>query len=137
MVILDTNVLSAAMGEDAVIVGWLDRQPRTSIWTTSITVFEIRYGLSTMPVGRRRTLQENEFTRVLEHDLDRRVLPFNHEAAEEAAALMAIRRRRGRLGESRDTMIAGIALAQRATLATRNVRHFGDLNVPVVDPWSA
>src|SRR5437588_12156204 len=118
MVILDTNVLSAAMGEDPAIVGWLDRQPRTSIWTTAITVFEIRYGLLTMPVGRRRTLQENEFTRVLEHDLDRRVLPFNHEAAEEAAALMATRRRRGRLGESRDTMIAGIALAQRATLAT-------------------
>ena len=34
-------------------------------------------------------------------------------------------------------MIAGIALAQRATLATRNVRHFADLSVPVVDPWSA
>jgi predicted nucleic acid-binding protein len=34
-------------------------------------------------------------------------------------------------------MIAGIALAQRATLATRNVRHFDDLAVSVVDPWRA
>jgi len=34
-----------------------------------------------------------------------------------------------------DTQIAGIALARRATLATRNVRHFADLKVPVVNPW--
>jgi predicted nucleic acid-binding protein len=37
----------------------------------------------------------------------------------------------------RDTQIAGIALARRATIATRNLRHFSDLKVPVVDPWSA
>ena len=35
----------------------------------------------------------------------------------------------------RDTQIAGIALSRRATLATRNTRHFQDLRVPVVDPW--
>ena len=50
---------------------------------------------------------------------------------------MASRHRAGRSVEPRDTMIAGIALAQRATLATRNVRHFDDLTVPVVDPWRA
>jgi predicted nucleic acid-binding protein len=43
----------------------------------------------------------------------------------------------GRASEWRDTMIAGIALAQRATLATRNLRHFNDLAVPVVNPWHA
>jgi predicted nucleic acid-binding protein len=35
----------------------------------------------------------------------------------------------------RDTQIAGIALARRTTLATRNVRDFADLKVPVVNPW--
>ena len=34
-------------------------------------------------------------------------------------------------------MIAGIALARRAAIATRNVRHFADLDVSVIDPWSA
>jgi toxin FitB len=51
--------------------------------------------------------------------------------------LMTVRQRSGRTVELRDTMIAGIALAQRATLATRNVRHFDDLRVPVVNPWDA
>jgi len=36
----------------------------------------------------------------------------------------------------RDTQIAGIVLARRATLATRNVRHFSDIAAPVVNPWT-
>jgi predicted nucleic acid-binding protein len=32
-------------------------------------------------------------------------------------------------------MVAGIALGHRATIATRNVRDFADLHVPVVNPW--
>jgi predicted nucleic acid-binding protein len=37
----------------------------------------------------------------------------------------------------RDTQIAGIALARQGTLATRNVRHFDDLEISIVDPWTA
>jgi predicted nucleic acid-binding protein len=37
----------------------------------------------------------------------------------------------------RDTQIAGIALARRATLATCNLKHFQDLSVAVIDPWKA
>jgi len=135
MIILDTNVLSAAMASDAIVVAWLDRQSSSSMWTTAVTVFEVRSGLMAMPTGRRRAGRELAFDNIIENDLEGRVLPFDRSAAEEAARLMADRRRIGRPGETRDTMIAGIALAQRATLATRNVRHFDDLNVRIVDPW--
>jgi hypothetical protein len=137
MVILDSNVLSAAMGSDAVVVRWLDRQSPSSVWTTTISVFEIRYGLMAMPAGIRRSRKERAFDDILERDLEGRILAFDRAAAEEAAKLMADRRRTGRPGDPRDTMIAGIALSQRATLATRNVRQFDDLSVPVVDPWRA
>ena len=90
---------------------------------------------STMPGGRRRADRQSLFESVIEEKLERRILSFDQAAAEEAALLMDLRRRAGRPGELRDTMIAGIALAQGATLATRNVRHFDDLRVPVVDPW--
>jgi predicted nucleic acid-binding protein len=50
---------------------------------------------------------------------------------------MAERRQAGRPAELRDTMIAGIAIARHATLATRNTRHFADLPVAVVNPWAA
>jgi predicted nucleic acid-binding protein len=135
MVILDTDVLSELMRADTIAVGWLNRQPRTSVWTTAVTVLEIRYGLAIMPAGRRQSLRSIEFERVIEDDLERRVLTFDGGAAVQSASLMARRQLAGLPRDLRDTMIAGIALAQRATLATRNVRHFDDLDVAVVDPW--
>ena len=139
MIILDTNVLSALMltRPDEVVAAWIDRQARTSVWTTTVTVFEIRYGLAIMAVGRRRTDRMLAFERLVQETLDHRILSFDQVAADEAAVLMATRQQSGRASEWRDTMIAGIALAQRATLATRNLRHFNDLAVPVVNPWHA
>ena len=65
------------------------------------------------------------------------MLDFDSAAATEVASLAAERQNDGRPLDMRDTQIAGIALARRATLATRNLRHFCDLTVPVVDPWLA
>jgi len=139
MIILDTNVLSALMRKapEAPVVAWLDRQPAESVWITSITLFEACLGLALLPTGRRRQMLEAAFTRLLKEDLENRVLDFDTAAATEAASLAAERQMAGRPVDMRDTQIAGIALARRATLATRNVRHFGDLKVPVVDPWAA
>jgi len=139
VIILDTNVMSALMrtAPEAVVVTWLDRQPADSIWLTSITVFEARFGLGLLPKGRRRASLERAFDRVLEEDLSNRVLDFDRAAAAAAAHIAAERQRSGRVADLRDTLIAGIALARRATIATRNTRHFAGLDVPVVDPWKA
>jgi predicted nucleic acid-binding protein len=122
---------------DAPVVTWLDRQPAESIWITAVTVFEARLGLALLPPSRRRRALEAAFARLLEDDLENRVLDFDVPAATSAASLAADRQRAGRPADMRDTQIAGIALARHATLATRNVRHFADLKVPVVDPWTA
>jgi predicted nucleic acid-binding protein len=139
VIILDTNVLSALMrtAPEAPVVTWLDRQPAESVWITSITLFEARLGLALLPQGRRRRALETAFTRLLEDDLENRVLDFDAAAATSAASLAADRQRAGRPVDMRDTQIAGIALARHATIATRNVQHFADLKVPVVDPWTA
>ena len=139
MIILDTNVLSALMRTvpDAHVVAWLDRQPAESVWITSITLFEAYLGLALLPSGRRRRTLEAAFARLLQEDLENRVLDFDSAAATEAASLAAARQKNGRPVDLRDTQIAGIALARRATLATRNVRHFRDLRILIIDPWVA
>ena len=139
MIILDTNVLSALMrtAPDVAVVNWLDRQPADSVWVTSITVFETRFGLALLPRGKKRAGLESAFDRVLAEDLANRVLDFDSAAATVAAKLAADRQHAGRVADFRDTLIAGIAQARRATLATRNIRHFEGLDVPVVDPWGA
>jgi hypothetical protein len=135
--VVDTNVLSALMrrSPDPVVLLWLDAQPRSSVWTTAITVLEIRFGLRILPAGKRRTALSQAFDTMVRQTIEQRVLPFDSEAAAHAADLMAARRRRGRPVDLRDTMVAGIALAHRATVATGNVRHFDDLRVPIVNPW--
>ena len=117
------------------LVAWLDRQPADSVWITSLTVFEARFGLALLPAGKRRRALETAFSRLLEEDLENRVVDFDLSAATEAARVAAERQRSGRPVDLRDTLIAGIALARRAVVATRNLRHFADLDVPVVDPW--
>jgi predicted nucleic acid-binding protein len=139
MIILDTNVVSALMRQvpDPVVVGWLDRQPLQSVWTTAVTVFEVHFGLALLALGRRRRQLEDAFARALDEDFDGRILTFELSAARAAAAIAARRRQGGRPIEIRDAQIAGITAARRATLATRNTRHFADLGIALVDPWTA
>ena len=139
MIILDTNVVSALMLQqpDPAVAGWLDRQLRSSVWTTAITIFEIRNGLLTMPAGRRQSQRIAAFEQILTGIIQDRFADFNPAAAEKAAELAAERQRVGRSGELRDTMIAGIVLASHAVLATRNTKHFDDIAKSVVNPWGA
>jgi toxin FitB len=137
MIILDTNVLSALMRDqpERRVLDWLDGQPAASIWITAITVMEIRFGLQAMPKGRRRDALIRSFDLLLKEVIDRRISPFDADAGMRAADLMANRKRIGRPVEVRDTMIAGIVLANRATLATRNTKHFEGLPLTLIDPW--
>jgi predicted nucleic acid-binding protein len=137
LIILDTNVLSALMQKapEPLVVDWLDHQPAESVWITTVTLFEARLGIALLPAGRRRKALEAAFNQLLIEDLEGRVLDFDRPSAEAAAALAAERQRKGRAVDIRDTQIAGIVIARRAKLATRNIKHFSDLSVEVVNPW--
>ena len=137
MIVLDTNVISALMRmePEKPVVKWLDAQPAPSVWITAITVMEIRFGLLTMAKGRRQNALLRSFELMLKNMIEGRIASFDAGAGTHAAELMAQRKRIGRPAEVRDTMIAGIVLANRATLATRNTQHFQDLPLTVINPW--
>ena len=139
MILLDTNVISEFMIHvpDPRVLHWLNSQPRSSVWTTSINVYEIRSGLFAMPVGKRRVALSLAFERLLNNTIQGRIAVFDMSAAQRAAELAAAGRIKGRPREARDTMIAGIVLASHATLATRNTKHFEDIAKSVVNPWAA
>ena len=138
MILLDTNVISALMRRDPepAVVEWLDGQPSESIWTTSVTVLEVRTGLPLLASGRRRHALERAFDALLSKELEGRIQSFDTAAANAAGEIAAERQAAGRPVEIRDVQIAGIAKARRAQLATRNTRHFSDLGIELIDPWS-
>ena len=82
MIILDTNVLSALMREtpDTKVITWLDTQSRTSVWTSSVTVLEIRFGLQIMATGKKRSCCRRLLERLLEI-IGHRIAAFDHGAA--------------------------------------------------------
>jgi toxin FitB len=140
MIVLDTNVISACMRarKNAAVLAWLDRQPRQELWTTTVCLFELRYGIENLPNGDGfRAYLETGWFELKSRLLGDRILEFDMRAADNAAAIAASRRRTGRSVEFRDTFIAGIVRAHGAVLATRNTRDFDDAGIRLVDPWKA
>jgi predicted nucleic acid-binding protein len=137
--LLDTNVLSELMRTRPAptLISWLDAYPPEDIWTTSVSVFEVRFGLALMADGRRRRDLSAAFEALLITDLQGRVASVDTAAADAAAMLAADCRHLERSVDFRDTLIAGVAIARRAGVATRNTRHFQDIGVAVSDPWAA
>jgi predicted nucleic acid-binding protein len=85
--------------------------------------------------ARRRAQLEQAFELMMSEDFEGRVLSFDPDAASASAQLAGRRRESGKTIEIRDLEIAGIALARKAPVATRYVRHFEGLGVEVINPW--
>jgi toxin FitB len=137
VIVLDTNVVSELMRPtpDVKVTSWLNGLTRQEVWITTISIFELRFGIEIYAKGQRRSHLEDSLARILEVGFHDRVLSFDEKAANAAARLSAKQRVTGRSKEVRDTFIAGIVSANRADLATRNVRHFEGLDIRVVNPW--
>src|SRR5262245_60340027 len=139
MIILDTNVISALMRPalNPEPIAWLDKKPRSSIWTTAVNVLEARAGIYLLPQGKRRDSLNAGFDILISDLLQGHVLPFDSAAAEVSATILSERVPKGRNIGTRDTQIAGIVLSRNATLATRNVKDFEDLSISLTNPWKA
>lgn len=120
---------------DSAVIAWLDAQVPDVVWISSITLYEARYGLALLDDGQRKGLLQQQLDTLVRDDLDNRVAIFDVRAAGRAAGLAAERKRCGRPVDVRDTFIGGIAIANGAILATRNIRQFNDLPTPVTNPW--
>src|SRR5919197_5701488 len=135
MIVVDTNVVSELMrpSPSAVVVGRMRRND-SQLYTTSITLAEIRYGIERLADGRRKELLRSTAEEVFA-DFTERVLPFDAEAAVAYATIVSDRDRAGRRIDGFDAQIASICRAHRAALATRNAKDFQDTGIDVIDPW--
>jgi toxin FitB len=136
MIVLDTNVVSELMRAtpDPVVLAWLQQSSSTGLYTTAVTVAEIRYGIARLPRGRRRDKLHQAADEIFAA-FPRQVLPFDLAAATAYADLVAGRERDGNPISGFDAQIAAICRSQAATLATRNAKDFTDTGITTIDPW--
>lgn len=136
MIILDTNVVSELMRPepDPTVLAWLHEQPGNDLYTTAITVAEIRYGIARLPDGRRRATLTQAASEVFAAFPDQ-VLAFDLAAADAYADVVAHRDDLGSPIDGFDAQIAAICRTQAAALATRNTKDFIDTGIRIINPW--
>ena len=74
---------------------------------------------------------------MLRDAFDDRVLLFDSGAAHAYADIAAMRRSAGRTVPLADCQVAAIARSRDMAVATRNVRDFEDIDIEIVNPWTA
>jgi len=139
MVIVDTNVVSELMKASRApqVLAWMPSQPRENLFTTSITVAEVLFGIELLPKGKRRDTLLGKAEATFVEDFAGNILTFDEPAARLFALISATRRSQGRPISTQDAQIAGIARAHGAALATRNKNDFEGCGVVIVNPWQA
>lgn len=139
MIIVDTNVISEPLrpAPDPHVVAWLDEQVVETLFLTAITVAEVRFGIASLPRGkRRRELERRVEDEVLPLFADR-VLAFDEPASAAYAQIRARARAEGRAIGTTDAYIAAIARALGHAVATRDTAPFEAAKVAVINPFVA
>jgi predicted nucleic acid-binding protein len=136
MIVLDTNVVSELMRPEpaAQVASWVRSRDRRELFTSSITLAEIRHGLARLPDGRRKQVLVDAADDVFGAFADQ-VLPVDVAAAEHYAIIASARERSGKPISGFDTLIAAICRSRGAVLATRNRPGFDGTGIDVIDPW--
>ena len=138
MILLDTNVLSEVLKPkpSEAVLRWLSHQEPLATFTTTITQAEILYGIELLPAGKRKVKLSTAIRQMFAEEFEGLILPFDGEAAEVYAQIVAGRGAAGRPISQFDAMIAAIARSRRIALATRNSPDFEGCGVQVINPWT-
>jgi predicted nucleic acid-binding protein len=137
VIVLDTNVVSEGLKPvpSSAALSWLAAQVRSEVFTTTITLAEVLFGVGALPQGKRRTRLFETVESIFAQEFPGRILPFDEDAARVFAIIVASRNATGRPISPFDAMIAAIARTHHATVATRNTADFELCGLRLVDPW--
>lgn len=137
MILLDTNVISESMRKipSKKVVDWIDAQVLETLYLSSITLAEIRFGIAVMPLGARKDLLQDRFENLVLPLFKGRVLAFDSDSSQHYANLMTMTRNQGCSMGLADALIAAIASANHMIVATRDEDPFLAAGLKVINPW--
>lgn len=137
MILLDTNVISELwrIAPEPKVLAWVDQQSVQTLFLSAITVAELRFGVASMPQGRRRAVFQDRLEREVLPAFRGRVLPFDLDASQAYAVIMARARAAGLAIGQADGYIAATASVLGLTVATRDVAPFEAAALTVINPW--
>lgn len=137
MILVDTNIISELMKNDRhrAVEDWLDLQSSETLYTSSISLAEIVFGIERLPDGRKKSWLRSIMEDVFDRQFIGRTLPFEERAARAYGKIVASAAAKGRSILIADGQIAAIALVHGFTVATRDTAPFEAAGIPVINPW--
>ncbi|HIF4305239.1 TPA: type II toxin-antitoxin system VapC family toxin [Salmonella enterica subsp. enterica serovar Infantis] len=137
MIVLDTNVISELwkVEPNPNVLTWIDAQAVETLYLSAITVAELRYGLATMPEGKRRVIYQKRLEQEVLPNFAGRVLPFDLNASQAYSDLMARAKAEGKAIGKADGYIAATAAANNLIVATRDTSPFKAGGLEIINPW--
>lgn len=118
-----------------VIANFVEHHPTESIYVSSISIGEITFGWSRLPLGRRRDALE-AWAENIETAFAGRVVPFDTDVARVWGEIRARTLNSGFHISVQDLAIAATAIHHDLTVITRNVRDFEPTGCRIVNPWA-
>jgi toxin FitB len=139
MVVLDTNVISEISGikPNSIVLAWTATVPFEDLHLCTPVVAEMSFGAERQVLRTGSERHRKNLEVIVGERFHGRILPFSLKAARIAGRMRATRERMGLAVSAMDMAIAGIAAANNATLATRNVRDFEGLDLKLINPFEA
>ena len=138
MILLDTNVISEPLklNGDVGVLTWIDAQIIETLYLSTISLAELRFGIAALAPGKRRdTLHTSLEQRVLPLFVGR-ILPFDAATSEAYAVLRARARAQGKAIAPADGYIAATATSHGLIVATRDTSPFEAAGLTVINPWN-
>lgn len=135
--LLDTNALSEPQKPrpDPAYMAWLGQQTPLDLYTSVLSLGELRHGALGLAPGARRAALEAWFNDAV-GAFGSRVLGIDLAVAEVWGSVMRTHRQAGWTINAVDELIAATAIAHDLVVVTRNVRHFEPSGCKLVSPWT-
>jgi predicted nucleic acid-binding protein len=138
MILLDTNVVSEPLKAtgNSNVLAWIDEQMIETLYLSTISLAELRFGIAALPQGKRRdTLYSSLEQRVLPLFAGR-ILSFDAPASQFYATLRSRARAAGHAIATADGYIGAIAATHGFAIATRDTSPFDAAGLAVINPWT-
>ena len=137
--LLDTNVLSELRRPrpEPKVVAFIAAQPLESLYISSVTLAEIRFGIEQVADASQRAELSNWLTHKVRPMFNQRVLPITEDVMLKWRLLVEDGRKVGHTFSQPDLVIAATALEHGLTLVSRDTSDYERARVPVLNPWTA
>ncbi len=135
--LLDTNVVSELRKPkcNPYVQGWLEAQPPQSLYLSTITFAEIRFGIEQASDENFRRELNQWLEDTLRPWFNKRLLGISEDVILCWRRMVEIGRKQGYTFSQPDLFIAAIALVHNLYVVTRNTQDFERASVPVINPF--